>query len=400
VSIDRVVLRACCAGVMLAVCAPVSRVAAQEGVPLRPPQPATATAWEQSLALETQGDVARAKQVLIAAFGEYPTTYDVSVRLAWLSLLLHQTGEAVDRYRLSRTMMGSLPEATYGLSLALTARGYAALSRGAYGTSRIDLDEALALDSTNADARKAIGLLGGPRGIAVEAWAAAVSATKGSSRAQVFYLSIPFRLDETRAVRVVVRQVAAPTGIGTTRAFSAQTELYAGFERDIGIATIEAMGLAINATGGTSVGALLAGRVGGTLGLSGTASAISVTGGVNVQAVPSVFWWASPHVALSVGARITDDPNVRAVSPIAAMTIRGDRVALDLAGHSGTERWALSPAGPTILSFLDQTRYGGSATLTIRATPRVSVFSQAQIEQTASLGSFQSYGAGFRFSPR
>ena len=338
--------------------------------------------------------------MLIAAFGEYPTTYDVGVRLAWLSLLLHRTGEAVDRYRLARGMVGSLPEATYGLALALTARGYDALARGAYGAARADLNEALSFDAANADARKAIRLLGGPRGVAIEAWAATVSATTGSSRAQVFYLNIPIRLDESRAARFALRQVMSPTGIGTTRAFASQTELYAGFERDVGVATLEAMGLAINAAGGTSVGAVFVGRVGGTLGLSGTASAISVTGGVNLQAVPSVFWWASPNVALSVGARITDDPNVRAVSPIAAITIRGEKAELDLSGHSGTERWALTPAGPTILSFLDQTKRGCTATVTVHATSRISVFAQGQVEQTFSLGTFQSYGAGFRFSPR
>ena len=50
----------------------VPRLAAQDGPPVRLPQAATGTAWDQSLALEARGDFTAAKQILIEAFGAAP----------------------------------------------------------------------------------------------------------------------------------------------------------------------------------------------------------------------------------------------------------------------------------------------------------------------------------------
>ena len=72
-----------CALTTLLLAGGVPRLAAQDGPPVRLPQAATGTAWDQSLALEARGDFTAAKQILIEAFGAAPATYDVAVRMAW-----------------------------------------------------------------------------------------------------------------------------------------------------------------------------------------------------------------------------------------------------------------------------------------------------------------------------
>ncbi len=377
-----------------------ARGACQDAPVLRATPAVTVSPWERSLALEAEGKLAQARQVLVDAFGPRPVYYEPAVRLAWLSFSMRDGAAAVELYRHARTLPGSLPEATTGLGLALTMRGYAELARGAFGAARGSWNEALAIDAANADARAGVDILGGPEGVTIEAWGAALSATSGSSRASVLYAQLPARLNNALAVRVALRQVSSPTFVGTKGVFSMQTELFGGIARDLGISTTELIAFSLAGSTYSHAGVALATRVGGTFGVTGTASVIGLASGTNVQFAPMVFAWLSPHVSLSGGVRITSDPALSAVSPIAAATLRSDRVALDVVAHAGKERWAFSDAGPTILSFLDNTSGGATGTLSWLAGRRVRVFAQVQVEQTVSSGSYGSIGVGVRVTPR
>ncbi len=389
----------CVALLTLLLAGPASPLRAQDGPPVRLPQAATAGAWEQSLALEGRGDFVAAKQLLIDAFGNAPATYDVAVRLAWLTLRQGKGADAVQLYRRARTMPGSLPEATTGLGLALTTLGYNNLDRGALGDARTAWSEALTFDASNEDAHKGIELLGGPPGVSAEVWAALVSATSASSKAQVFYAQLPIRLDNESAVRVAFRSVTSPTFVGKKGAFDAQTEFYGAISRDIGISTTELIGFAFAGTGRSNSGVALNTRVGGTFGVAATVSMIARTGKNNLQVAPSVFAWLSPNIAVSGGVRITSDSAFSAVSPMASLTVRNEHLTAQFDAHFGNEVWAFSPAGPSILSFLDRTSGGFTGTVSWQATRAVAAFGQLQLEQTATSGSFQSIGIGVRIAP-
>ena len=101
-----------------------------------------------------------------------------------------------------------------------------------------------------------------------------------------------------------------------------------------------------------------------------------------------------------LGVRLTSDSAFTAVSPTASLTVRSGDFTVDLAGHFGKEVWAFTPAGPTILSFLDQTTGGLTATASRSFARGMTMFGQLQYEQTAAKGSFQSIGLGLRIAPR
>lgn len=375
-------------------------LAAQAGPPERLPAVPAASAWEQSLALEARADLVNAKQLLIDAFGKSPATYDVSVRLAWLTLRQGKGAEAADLYRRARTLPGSLPEATTGLGLALTARGYSQLERGALGEARSSWSEALTIDASNTDALKGIDLVGGGIGPSIDVWTAGLSATVNSSKARVFYTHVLARVDNDLAVRAAVRQVASPTFTGTSGAFAKQTEFYAGISRDMGISTNELIGFVITGTGRSNSGAAVTTRIGGNYGILASASIIARTGGTNLQIVPTAFWYASPNLSLSGGVRVTSDSAFSSVSPLASITWRNEKFLADVAAHFGKQQWAFSATGPSILSFLDKTSSGLTGTLGWQLSRSLAFYGQLQAEQTVSSGSFQSIGAGVHFTPR
>ncbi len=395
---------------------------AQEGAPIRLPQ--GADAWVQSLAREAQGDINGARKLMLDTYGARPAVYDPCVRLAWLNFLLKDGAEAAILYRRARDLPGSLPEATVGLGLALTMRGYAELARGSFGDARASWQEALSIDAANADALQGNRLIGGTSGIVPEAWAAAISATKASSAAQVYYVQLPVRLSAHLGARVAFRRVASPSPLDTSGVFAAQSEFFGGITNEIGRASIEVLGFILSGASpgtGTTVkvpgpggpsrapassssttragGAAVSLRVGGSFGLTSTASIISHTGGTNVQLSPMAFVYLTPAVAIAGGVRFTRDSAFAGVSPMAALSVRRGRVTLDLGAHTGKEQRAFNATGPTILSFLDQTSGGFTATAGWQPVRALTLFAQAQVEQTKSSGSFRSVGAGVRLNP-
>ena len=362
--------------------------------------PAAADVIAQSIALEAQGHLARARQVMIDAFGELPASYEPCVRLAALALQMRRSGEAALLYRVARSMPNSQPEATLGLGLALTMHGYERMTAGAYGDARSALVEAMLIDDSNTEARSGVALLGGPRGTGVDVMVSAFHEGAAGSRTNMFALHVPVRVDERLALRFAARYVTGAEFVTATAAFLAQTHLYAGLSRDAGRSTIDAMAFMVTGSAPTSLGAAASVRSGGQLGVQVMLAAVGLTGGTNVQFAPAVVWRPSMNARVSVGARVTHDSAGTLTSPIAALVVRSGRVALDLMAHLGDERWAYTSAGPSLQPWLGTTKRGVTGTMSVRISRRFSTLVQAQAEQSATIGAFRGLGAGFRLTNR
>jgi hypothetical protein len=354
----------------------------------------------QSLALETRGDLARARQIVVDAFGERPDSYEPCVRLAALSLQMRHSADAVVLYRLARGLPDSQAEATLGLGLALTMHGYDRMARGAFGDARSDFVESLLIDDTNIEARKGVMLLGGPRGTGVDAMASILHAEASAADAQLYSIHVPVRVDEHLALRFAARQLSGAVFRDSTTGFVAQTQLYVGLERDIASSTVNVMTFLVTGSGPTNLGAAASVRTGGTFGVQGLLAAVGLTGGVNVQFAPTVFFRPVPNVVVAAGARVAHDSAGTVASPIVSVGVRTDRVALGVAAHFGRERWAFNSDGPSLQPYLGTTTRGVIGTLSVRVSGPLAVLAQAQAEQSQRLGAFRTYGVGFRVAVR
>ena len=354
----------------------------------------------QSLALETRGELIRARQIVVDAFGERPDSYEPCIRLAALNLQMRRSDDAVLLYRLARGMAGSQAEATLGLGLALTMHGYDRLARGAFGDARSDFVESLLIDDANIEARKGVMLLGGPRGTGVDAMASMLQEAATASRAQLYSIHVPVRVDEHLAVRFAARQLTGTVFRDSTSGFVAQTHLYVGLERDLANSTVSVMTFLITGSGPTNLGAAASVRTGGTYGVNSTLAAVGLTGGVNVQFAPMVFVRPMPNVFVAAGVRVGHDSAGTVTSPIASIGVRTDRVTLDVMTHIGKERWAYHGDGPSLQPYLGTTTGGVTGTLSVRVTDVIAVLAQAQAEQSQSLGAFRTLGVGFRIAVR
>lgn len=353
----------------------------------------------RSLALEAQGDVVRARQVVVDAFGPAPTLYEPCVRLAALSFQLHRSGEAVQLYRLARELPNSQPEATLGLGLALTMHGYDQIARGALGGARSDLLEALIIDDSNLEARKGLAQLGGPRGSSVDAVASSLSISANQKRFQLYSVLVPVRMDEKLALRFSAQQLNGPDFVLGGAGITATTQFYAGLARDVGISTLEGLAVLSTAAGSTTLGVSTSARVGGLYGIMASAAAIGLRSGTSVQVAPVVFARPRSGVLLSAGTRVTHDPQGTLVSPLASIGLRGEAASLDLRAHFGKERAAFLQAQPMLQPYLGTSRSGVAGALSVRVATRAFLLAEAQVEQSDVLGSFRSVGIGVRIVP-
>lgn len=361
---------------------------------------ATTQAWTASLAAESTGDVRHARAIMVTAFGEHPDTYAPCVRLAWLSLQLNRGREAAELYRRARQLPGALLEATQGLTLALARAGYEELDRGNIPSARRHWQEALRLDASQADALAGLDLVGPSASLTPEVWGGHVTSTSNASSANVLYVQVPARINDHVSVRGVFRSALSPGAArGTTSAFESQQEFFGGATVEQGVAAVEVIGLRLHASSGDTTGGVASLRVGGRAGVTLTASGLNNATGWNTQFMPEAFVWVSPTLALAGGLRVTTATSTTTVSGIAGATVNAGALRFDIAGHAGTERSALTVAGPTILSFANDTTAGGSVTAAYRVDRSTTVFAQLQFEQlSASAGRYMSLAGGIRFT--
>jgi hypothetical protein len=374
-------------------------------------------AWESSLALERTHEIAKARTVLLEAFGPTPATFYPCLRLAWLNLLLKDAAASTSLYRRAATLPGATAEARQGLVLALTQTGYQALARGNNGAARRAWEEALALDPSAADARYGLDLVGRTNGATPELWVARMGATTGSSSGDIVYAQVPVRITSGINLRGAYRHIGWPTGgsttmdpaTGTTTTTSAyfgtQDEVYGAVAVETGVATTEVTGFELWNADEHIPGFGAASRIGGTYGVSVMAVGMKRSSGWNVQVAPEAFAWLSPALAVSGGIRHTRDPLLSATSVLVGATVRHRSVEVDGGVHIGTERWAFGAAGPTVLSFADSTSAGGTATVSLALSKTWGVSVQGQVERLravdtgAAAGTYSTVALGVRWMP-
>ena len=367
-----------------------------------------ATPWDSSLTLEASGKFDQARAVLVLAFGAHPSTYDVAVRLAWLSLRQHRALEAVQAYREARALPYAGFEATQGLASALVMSGYQALDRGNLGVARRTWREALAADRDVIGAHEGLALVGPSAGAAPEIWFGQLKASTDSSSAQAVYLALPYRVNDATSVRAAFRDISsAHAATGTTGIFGSQREFYGSITMERGISATEVMALALSNSAETISGVAASTRLGGKSGVTFTVSALHQTRGWNTQFTPSAFTWLGSAVALWGGVRITKDSTFSATSPLAGMTLRAGHFELDGQVHLGKERLAFGMAGPTVMSFVASTSHGEMLTgsLALGRNRAVVLFGQWQAERlktidgTTDNGNCTALAAGVRWIP-
>ena len=365
-----------------------------------PPKAPTADVLARSLALEVQGDVLQARRIVVDAFGAQPDRYEPCLRLAELSLQLRRSDEAVSLYRRARELSGNQPEATLGLGLALTMHGYDQTARGAFGQARSDYLEALIIDDSNLEATKGLRALGGRRGTGVDVMASSLSMSAYTAKLQLYSVHVPVRIDEKLALRFAAQQLNAPDFAVGSANITGTTQLFAGVVRDVGISTLEAMGILSTASGTTTLGASSSVRVGGQFGGSATVAVMGLSAGTSVQVAPMFF--VQPHraVTLSAGARVTHDAIGSMVSPLLTLRMHGESAALDISTHAGKERSAFVQAQPAMQPYLGTSNRGVTSVLSVSIRRQVSLLATAQFENSDVLGTFTNVGVGIRLVPR
>ena len=180
-----------------------------------------AGAWDRSVALERRGELESARALLERAWGVDPASYEVTVRGAWLSLLLGDYDLAVLRYRRAGSLIGAGPEAQKGQASALTGIGYRELEDDEPAAARERFHEALRLDPDQADAAEGLALAPAHR-FDPELWGTFVGWSAGGSDAYGggALIVLPLRLADRYRLRGAYRHlelsraVTAPTGAG------------------------------------------------------------------------------------------------------------------------------------------------------------------------------------------
>ena len=381
------------------------------------PGPATGIAtrqmspWESSLAREAANDLPGARAALVNVYGPQPAIYAICVRLAWLSLRMGRYAESIDLYVRARALPGALAESTQGLVLALTAEGYRQLDRGNYPMARRDWRDAADLDPDAADARRGLAIVGASHGAAPDVWLGTFSATQNASSASVFYVGVPYRVDDQLSVRGAYRHIGpAKAAAGTTGLFGSQDELFGGVSVERGIVAGEVMAFSLMNSVATVPGIAFGGRIGGRYGATAMVAYMSVPAGTHAHAQASAqgFVWVMPSIALNGGVRYTHDPNVHSTSALVGATWAGERASVDVQVHAGTERYALTLAGPTIMSLDASTASGATVTASVALDKARmwTLFAQGQFDQlktpdgVADMGSYTGVAVGLRWIPQ
>ncbi|MBW2525939.1 MAG: hypothetical protein JRI23_17280 [Deltaproteobacteria bacterium] len=375
-----------------------------------------AGAWDQSVALERSGQLEQARVLLLRGWGLESRSYEVTVRVAWLSLQLEDSGTAVVAYQRARGLAGAGAEATQGLASALTLRGWQHFDDGDRAAARGDWRQAIELQPDQPDAQRGLDLARELR-FEPELWGAAVFTT-GSGNDSIGgagFIHLPIQIKDWLSFRAAYRHVATsesvaaptappgrPPGGGTVRLH--QNEIYAGGSVGTEILLFEALGVALWPSDERFAGGEAARlRLGYDYGLQLEQAVLAREGGVNGQLMPSAFVWPLDRLGLGAGARFTFDPDGIDVSAVAGVSIVPEPVAIHLRFHAGLERWPVTMAMPQVLTLADEVNVGGSLTALFDVSETWSVGISGQVERLnrpGQAGVFGSAGAGLRWSPK
>ena len=399
-----------------------------------------AGAWDCSAELERAGHPREARELLVRAWGREPAGYEVSVRLAWLSLELGDAARAVREYRHARTLPGAGPEAAQGLASALTLEGYDELEDGDRGRAREHWRAALALDPAQDDAQKGLDLARAQR-IDPELWVGYLGERIGTTQGGGFsvFALIPLQLSDHFRLRAAYRvswldlhgptNGATSTALGTagmgpgagagpgpgpgngTSAATASGETlwheqdaYLGFGFGGRYAWLDLLGMALFPSDERAVpGQAAQLRLGRRFGVEAFEATLRRQRGWNVQVAPRAFVWPVDWLGLWAGPRFTVDDQGDPESIEAGVTLATRPFQLYVSGHTGTQRWPVSPAIPLVLTLDQDLPLGGSAALLFAITPEWTLGLSSELEKLSAAGedgNYTSFAAGLRWSPR
>lgn len=376
-----------------------------------------AGAWDRSVRLEKQGKLAQARAELLRAWGTSPEGYEVTVRLAWLSLRLGDSDKAIVWYGRARSLPGAGLESTRGLASAHTQRGFARLERHERHSARQDFRTALALDAAQADARRGLAITGPESRVDPELWLAYLqhSLPKAKWRGAALFAHLPWHVDDTWRLRLAYRYLAletdyqtedAPPGgprLGDVNTSEHQQELYMGVRFGSPWVDFEALGAAVLPSNGDKVpGAGVELRAGKRFGLLVEGASLGRESGWNHQAIPGLYYWPTDSIGFAVGTRYTTDAVGNALSAWAGVSWCDDRSELHIRGHRGAERWAFSIRQPSILTIDSETTAGGRATLLLPLSRMWQLGLMGELEKlnkVAEPGVYFDVGLGLVWSP-
>jgi len=414
-----------CWGIIALLSVAVAQTAAAQSIPPGqsvPPDPYAlrAGAWDRSVQLEKEGKVEQARDLMLRAWGPTPEGYEVTVRLAWLSLQLGDSEQAINWYQRARALPGAGPESTQGLASAYAQRGFAHLEEPDRASARENFRAALALEADHADARRGLELAGPESRVDPELWFAFLrqSVPQNSWQGAAVFAHLPWQLDDAWKLRLAYRYIAAdvpseppppamarpgrpPQSGGST--LTHQNELYAGARYGSRWVDVEALGLAVFPAEEEAVlGAGYQLRAGGRFGVLFEGASMDRESGWNHQVMPGLYYWPSDSVGLASGIRYTSDAVGNDTSGWAGVSLLNDRTEFHLRGHLGTERWAFSISQPSILTIDPESTAGGEATLMLPLSRTWQLGIQADVEklrQDDKSGVYVGAGLGLRWSP-
>ena len=375
-----------------------------------------AGAWDRSVELERQGQLEGARTLLERAWGAQPQSYEVTVRNAWLSLLLSDYELASLHYQRAGALVGAGPESRRGLASALTGLGYRELDDGERAEARARFGEALRLDPEQQDAAAGMALVPAHR-FDPELWGAFVGWSAGGSDAYGGggLLLLPFQLADDYRLRGAYRHLelsesaaravegSGPGSGAGARARFHQDEGYLGLGWEGSWLGLEVMGVLLS----SSADALVVGqaarlRVGRRFGLSMDEAALAGDIDSNVQLSPRLFVWPTDWLGLAAGVRLTFDGLGQEVSGLAGVSVVTAPVEIHLRGHLGVERWPVELDTPAVLNAAGDLTLGGAATLMFPISRRWGLGLQGEVERLVvqqQAGIHGSGALGLRWSP-
>lgn len=375
-----------------------------------------AGAWDRSVEQERAGQVIESRQTLMRGWGLESSSYEVTVRLAWLSLQLEDAATAVYGYERARALAGAGPEATEGLADALTLRGWQAFEEGDRADAREDWRLALRYEPDQPDAQRGLELARELR-IEPELWGAFVFTTGAGpdSMGGGGLLHVPIQVKDWLGFRLAYRHVetseAVPAepepgrrpGSGSRVRFY-QDDIHAGIGLGTSYLWFEGMGIVIIPSDeGVAAGEAARLRLGFKYGLQVEQAVLVRDDGAGGQLLPTAFVWPLGWLGFGAGARFTFDPAGQDVSAVVGASVVPEPVELHLQAHVGVERWPVTMAMPQVLTLADDVNVGGTLTAMFSVSEAWAVGLQGQVERIDSEGQggvFGSVALGLRWSPK
>ncbi len=372
-------------------------------------------AWDESLRLEKSGRPAVARSLLTWAWGEQPTSYEVALRIGWLSLALTDGERAAAAYHQAGGLPGADLDAQVGLSSALTMTGYDDYADGDYTAARRQWRDALSLHPGADDARRGLILVREQR-FDPELWLSFVgtSAPDESLAGGSALLYLPLQVADWLVLRAAFRHlessvtrvtsVESPMGPGRTpsRRWS-ENDVFAGLGVGLPWLWLDAWGTGLFLDGDKPVGGEAARlRIGRRWGLTLDQAALGRKAGWNVQLAPQAFIWPLPELGFSAGTHLTLDEIGNDVSAIAGISLVTKPVEIHVQGHVGPQRWPVSLDGPTVTTTDGNLTVGGKLTVMVPMSEQWALGLQgqvAQLELDSGKGLYGTAALGLRWSP-